>query len=171
VNKISIWDCRFQISELANQSKNWIHLYIAESWLSDNRLFEIPLYPITDTQHTIYNSVHAHTHTRNLIYWNDTPPPPQRRASSNPAPTALSVLYKNQKNARMGSEIFRSQLFDEFPHYPTLSAIQRFRLGRIIETQLYYFTTIRLSSLLRPNSIRIASVPTSERTVRYDAAV
>lgn len=97
-------------------------------------------------------------------------PPKNTRALSNPALNALSVLYKNQKNSRVGSEIFRSQLSDEFPHYPTPSVIHRFRLGRIIETQLYYFTTIRLSSLLRPNGLSIASVPTSERTVPYDAA-
>lgn len=113
-------------------------------------------------------------HILEVAYIRKTPlplPPPKTQALSNPAPTALSVLYKNQKNVRMGSEIFRSQLFDEFPYYPTPSVIHRFRrLGRIIETQLYYLITIRLCSLLRPNSLHTASVPTSERTVRYDAA-
>jgi hypothetical protein len=84
------------------------------------------------------------------------PPPKKTQALSNPGPTALSVLYKNQKNARIGSKIFRSQLFDEFPHYSTPSVIHRFCLGRKIQTQLYYFTTIRLISLLRPNTLRIS---------------
>jgi len=40
-------------------------------------------------------------------------------SSNKLASAVLPVVYKNQKNVLVYSEIFRGQFFDEFPHHPT----------------------------------------------------